>query len=158
MALVEPGAKAKEFTLESTKGAKVTLSGLKDKPSVLTFLKSTCAYCAQEAPRLAEVFKEHAGEEVNLIGVAAGNDDAKAIESFASKHGVKIPWTLDPGRKVRDAFGVSIVPTLVFLDKDGNVVRAYEGSTDGLASAVDHTIAHLTKEADLPKYDQKGSG
>jgi cytochrome c biogenesis protein CcmG/thiol:disulfide interchange protein DsbE len=158
MPLVEPGAKAKDFTLEGIKGEKVTLSGLKGKPSVLTFLKSTCEYCAHEAPRLAEVFKEHEGEEVNLVGVAAGNDDAKAIGSFASKHGVKIPWALDPGRKLRDALGLNIVPTLVFLDKEGNVVCAYEGSTDKLADAVDHTIAHLTKGTPLPKYDLKGSG
>jgi peroxiredoxin len=158
MPLVQPGAKAKDFTLQGTRGEKVPLSALKGKPCVLAFLKSTCAYCAEEAPRLGEVLKDHAGEEVNLVGVAAGNDDAKAIESFASKHGVDIPFTLDPGRKVRDAFGVSIVPTVVFLDKEGNVVCAYEGSTDKFADAVNQTIAHLTMGTPPPKYDQKGSG
>lgn len=158
MSAIKPGAKAPEFKLKGARGEQVSLSGASGEPTVVTFLKSTCPYCQQEAPKLAEAFAKHKGDAIAVLGITSGNDTEKDISDFAKRHHLDFAWGMDPGRRVRDAYGATIVPTLVFVGKDGNVAKVYEGSTDRLADAVDRTIQALVSGGPLPNYAEVGSG
>ncbi len=159
MATISPGAKAPDFDLKGASGEKVGLSARQPagKPAVITFLKSTCPYCQAEAPRLAEVFSKHK-DKVALLGVTCGQDSERDISQFAKQHGLDFPWGMDPNRAVRQAYGATIVPTVVFVDAKGKVAKAYEGSTERLPSAVDQMIGSLTGGGAAPDYDEVGSG
>jgi peroxiredoxin len=157
MAIISTGAKAPDFDLKGAQGEKVRLAAAAGKPAVITFLKSTCPYCQAEAPRLAKALSKNR-DKVALLGITCGQDTEKDIAQFAKAHGLDLPWGMDPDKRIRQAYGTTIVPTVVFVDKDGKVVKAYEGSTDGLASAVDQMIASLTGAGPVPEYDETGSG
>lgn len=157
MAIISAGAKAPDFELKGAKGEKVSLAAAAGKPAVITFIKSTCPYCRVEAPKLAKVLSKHK-DKVALLGIACGQDSERDITEFAKAHGLDMPWGMDPDRRVRQAYGTTIVPTLVFVDKDGKIVNAYEGSTDRLAPAVDQMIASLTGGGPAPDYKEVGSG
>jgi len=157
MAIISAGAKAPGFDLKGAKGGKVSLAAASGKPAVITFIKSTCPYCQVEAPKLAEVLSKHK-DEVTLLGITSGQDTERDITLFANAQGLDFPWGMDPGRKTREAYGATIVPTLIFVDSSGKVVGAYEGSTDGLAAAVDQMIAALAGGGPAPDYDEVGSG
>jgi cytochrome c biogenesis protein CcmG/thiol:disulfide interchange protein DsbE len=157
MAIITAGTKAPDFDLKGAAGDRVSLSAAKGKPAVITFLKSTCAYCDAEAPKLAKVFAKHK-DDVALLGIASGRDSERDIAAFTKGHGLDMPWGMDPDRKVRGGYGATIVPTLVFVDAEGKVLKAYEGSTEGLSAAVDQMIASMTGGGAAPDYDEHGSG
>jgi len=158
MPAIEQGAKAPQFKVKTSSGEEANLGGASGKPAVLAFLKSTCAYCQQEAPKLSQVVAKHKGAPVSVVGVTSGNDSEKDISDFAKRSHLDFAWAMDPGRKVREAYGITIVPTLVFLGKDGSVAAVYEGSTERLADAVDRTMFALVSDGPLPDYAEKGSG
>lgn len=150
--------KAPEFALKDVEGQTVRLEDLKGQPSVLVFYKSTCPYCQEAMPQLQKVFDRYAGKPVQVLGVVVGKDDARAAQNFARQYGLSLRAVLDEGKEVRQAYGLRKVPTLFFLDAEGNILRTYVGQTPRLAEATAQAMAALVGEGNFPDYAEEGHG
>ncbi len=85
---------AAEFSLELLGGGTVELSALRGKVVMVDFWSSWCPPCRQEAPVLAQVYREYGGRPVEFIGVDIwdGREDARR---FVSQFDVPYPTGVD---------------------------------------------------------------
>ena len=105
MALLEPGAKAPDFTTIDQSGNKVILKDYRGKKVVLYFYpKDDTPGCTKEACAFRDSFESFKELGVEILGVSVDNE--KSHKSFAEKF--KLPFKLlaDTDKKIVTAYGV----------------------------------------------------
>ena len=140
------GAPAPVFTLpvmiNAASGSRVTLSDYREKVVVIDFWASWCAPCRAQAPIIDRVARRHAGKPIAFLGVSTSGDDwAKAVD-FAKQEKLSYVSVFDGDNKVADAYRIHSLPTLVVLDRKGNVdaVRTRPVSERELEELIDHAL------------------
>lgn len=99
------------------------------KPLVLNFFAEWCGPCVAEMPELQTVSEEYAGD-VDFLGMDV-NDPLENGRAIVERTGVEYPAARDPAGDIAAAFRVQNMPTTVFLDAEGNVVRVWIGQIHG---------------------------
>jgi thioredoxin-dependent peroxiredoxin len=105
MNLLQPGAKAPDFSTTDQSGKKITLKDYRGKKVVLYFYpKDDTPGCTKEACAFRDHFAEFKQLGVEVLGVSV--DTEKSHKSFAEKF--KLPFTLlaDTDKKIVNAYGV----------------------------------------------------
>ena len=124
--LLDPGSPAPEFRLPQLDGDPVALREvLANGPALIAFYKTTCPVCQLTFPFLERIHK--AGK---LLVYAVSQDDADDTREFNREFGLTLPTLLDSGRSgypVSDAFGISSVPSMFLIERDGAIARVIEG-------------------------------
>ena len=141
------GREAPDFTLRSSTGASVTLSGLRGKPVLLEFMDVDCPHCQNEATNSFSPLYSVYRLKVNFLSVDVnfvGDPDTDArIETFKATYNT--PWTyaLDVDRAVQGAYGVSGTPTTFILNGNGIVTAILIGEKGASAysTAMDAALA-----------------
>ena len=131
---VNAGQTAKDFTVEDVDGKEVSLSDFKGKPVVVNFWASWCPPCKAEMPYYNEVYKE-VGDEVQfmMVDLVDGSRETVATaKAFIKENGYEFPVFFDSNQDAAIAYGVYSIPTSIFIDKDGKVVKSITG---GLSKA-----------------------
>ena len=104
---------------------RVSLAAQKGKPVLMEVFASWCSACKRSAPKLAEAWREHHTENVTFLAVSVDEDPAAANR-------VKGDWQLpfdvahDDG-SVSRGYGISMLPTLIYIDAKGTVRHAAAG-------------------------------
>jgi thioredoxin-dependent peroxiredoxin len=143
--MLEPGAKAPEFTLTGPAGEKVSLKDLTGRDVILYFYpRDDTPGCTKEACGFRDAWDELRELGAVVLGVSA--DDASSHQRFAAKY--RLPFTLlsDPDRSVMSAYGaygektmygkkvVGVVRSTVWIGPDGRVRRHWAR----VANAAEH--------------------
>ncbi len=110
-------------------GDKVQLANLTGQAVVLSFWASWCGPCRAEAPSVDRLSRRLKDKGVTVLGVNTNDDPGKAV-AFARQKGLSFPIVSDEDGKVGTSFGVSSLPTIVIVDKNGTVVAVRSGVTD----------------------------
>ncbi|MGA2882304.1 MAG: TlpA disulfide reductase family protein [Bryobacteraceae bacterium] len=124
--LVAAGAKAPPFQLSGLDGSTRTLEDiLSGGPALLAFYKISCPVCQLTAPYLERLAANHA---LQVIGIS--QDDAGATRGFLQRFGLTFPTLLDSSSEdypASNAYGITSVPSLFLLERDGTVARSFNG-------------------------------
>lgn len=124
--LVAAGAQAPRFRLAGLDGSTQTLQDiLAGGPALLVFYKISCPVCQLTAPYLERLAANHS---LQVIGIS--QDDAGATRGFVQRFGLTFPMLLDlssEGYPASNAFGISSVPSLFLLERDGTIARSISG-------------------------------
>ena len=159
MAQLIAGAPAPTFSLIDLDNEVVSLSALRDKPVILNFFHSGCAWCRTELPKLAEIYARHEDKTpVAIVGIAVGEDTIDNARQFASDQNLNFPIIVDADRTLRAAYGLERVPTVVFVDESGLVQRIYEGSSEQLGGIVEQALLSAARGDELPDFALVGNG
>jgi cytochrome c biogenesis protein CcmG/thiol:disulfide interchange protein DsbE len=102
-----------------------TLEDWAGTPVVLNFFASWCAPCIEEMPALEAVSKDYAGT-VTFVGMNT-SDTLEDGQRIADQTEVTYTLTRDPDGSVLRAFDGLVMPTTIFLDAEGQVVRRHLG-------------------------------
>jgi peroxiredoxin len=125
-ALVGAGAKAPSFRLACLDGSTQTLEDiLAGGPALLAFFKISCPVCQLTAPYLDRLA---ANNTLQVIGIS--QDDAGATRGFLQRFGVTFSTLLDLSSEdypASNAYGITSVPSLFLLERDGTVSRSFNG-------------------------------
>lgn len=120
------GEKAQEFQLPLASGSgHFRLAEHRGKPVLLEVFASWCGACERAAPMIDEVYREASQNGVVFVGVSV-DDDARAAARVQQSWPISYPVTIDDG-SVHRGYGVSLLPTFVLIDRDGNVKRVSSG-------------------------------
>jgi peroxiredoxin len=153
------GKPAPDFTGARPFGPPVSIAQFRGKvPVVVTFWSIYCATCLDEMAGLQRLLAKYGPEKVAVVAV---NEDADVgvervkafLDRFASSPQGKFsyPILFDAKGDVLRAYGVSRLPTLVFVDRDGTAREWIEGFEPGretaVLSAIDRLIAAVTPES-----------
>lgn len=130
--LLESGTRAPDFQLarliDSNAGAEVSLTDLiAHGPAVLAFFKITCPVCQMTLPFLERIHKASNGG-LPIYGIS--QNDERGTRDFARQFGITFPLLLDREERefpASNAYGISSVPTLFVVERDGSISSVTEG-------------------------------
>ncbi len=135
------GEPAPEVAFSDFDGNESTLDEYLGQPLVLNFFASWCAPCVAEMPDLEEVSREQAGA-VGFLGLNV-QDAAEDGRAIVTETGVTYPIGRDPDGSILARFRGITMPTTVFLDAEGTVVRVHAGqiSADNLRQIIEGDLS-----------------
>jgi cytochrome c biogenesis protein CcmG/thiol:disulfide interchange protein DsbE len=119
---------APAFSIQLFDGGTFDLAAMKGKPVLVNFWASWCIPCEDEAPTLERIARAYR-DRVTFIGVDVQDTDAGGRE-FIHRFGVSYPNGPDPSGSISVDYGMSGVPESYFVDRDGKIVRKWQGPLD----------------------------
>jgi peroxiredoxin len=132
LALASPswgaGKPAPNFSLKDVlQGKEYSLSQFKGKVVMINFFTFFCGPCRDEMPDLNKINNELKGKGLQTLGIALSSNPTQ-IRFLVKQLGLEYP-VLIGNDKVSDDYGsISVVPTTVIIDKEGNVAQRIEGT------------------------------
>jgi peroxiredoxin len=124
--LLEAGSRAPEFVLARLDGGEASVQDIiANGPALLAFFKISCPVCQMTFPYLDRI---HTPGRLPIYGVS--QNDEEDTRAFNAHFGVGFPMLLDReenGFPASNAFGISSVPTMFLIERDGTVSRVIQG-------------------------------
>ncbi len=123
---------APDIQLLTITGAKLRLSGLRERPVLVTFWATTCPTCIKELPALKALYRSLGPYGLEVIGIAVYYDRPDQVMALAKQRDIPYPIALDLDRSAMRAFGMkrAITPTTILIAPDGRVVMRKTGAVD----------------------------
>lgn len=90
------------------------------KVVVLNFWAIWCAPCRTEMPDLETVYQQYRDQGVVVLAVNVSESSADII-AFARRQGLTFPILRDSQQEAMRAYKVRVLPTTVFIDRQGQV-------------------------------------
>ena len=137
---------AREFSLEllngSTEGATLEMADLRGKLVLLDFWASWCPPCRQEAPDLAQVYREFQGAPVEFVGVDIWDGRQDAMDHL-DRYDVPYPNGIDSKGVIAIDYGVKGIPEKIFIDSNGVTIKKFVGpiTADSLRQTLTQMLA-----------------
>ncbi len=119
---------APAFSLPETDGGRVDLASYRGRPVLLVFWTSSCPICQRELPMLNRLEPELRGKGIAVLTILVGGESE--ARDFVDSNRIGLTSLYDSEGTVARTYGVSGVPRLVLIDKDGKVKRSHSGWTD----------------------------
>jgi thiol-disulfide isomerase/thioredoxin len=121
---------APDWNLSDVDGKPVKLSDFKGKVVILDFWATWCPPCRAEIPGFVAIQKKYADTGFTVIGVSLDKQGISVVKPFMRQLGMNYPVVIGNPQTVEDYGGITAIPTTFVIDRQGNVVAAYEGFTD----------------------------
>jgi len=121
---------APEWQLNDVDGKPVKLSDFKGKVVILDFWATWCPPCRREIPGFVSIQKKYADKGFTVIGVSVDEQGPSVVKPFMRLLEMNYPVVMGTPKIVVDYGGIEAIPTTFVIDRQGNVVTAYEGFTD----------------------------
>ena len=152
VALAQNPARA-DFSLRSIDGQTVTAESLRGEIVVLAFGASWLPLSKTQLQGVRKLADEYSSRGVVVYWVSTESDDSKSknfasddqLRSFANKYGLKVTVLRDPDGAVSKKFGVDQLPSIVILDKQGNMVDGPIGGLDPNGNLAAQLASRLDK-------------
>lgn len=115
----------------------VSLQALRGQPVVLNFFATWCSDCQAEAASLGTEARKLAGKAA-FVGIDVDGSAPQAAR-FVHRYGIRYPIAMDQSGSTAGTYGVTGLPTTVFISASGREVSRHIGaiSPGELAAEVD---------------------
>jgi thiol-disulfide isomerase/thioredoxin len=141
---VKAGDPALDFKLMDLAGKEVTLASLKGKVVLLDFWATWCGPCVKAMPSIQKISEDYKGKDVVILGVNTFERKEGAGKKYMTDKGFTYGCLL-AGDDLAVAYGISGIPTLIVIGKDGKVEKIEVGfgpeGDKGLRTAIDAGLA-----------------
>ncbi len=141
------------FSLRSIDGQTVTSDSLHGEVVVLAFGASWLPLSKTQLQGVRKLADEYSNRAVVVFWVSTESGDPKSknyasdeqLRGFAQKYGLKVTVLRDPDGVVSKKFGVDQLPSIVILDKQGNMVGEPIGGLDPNGNLTGQLASRLDK-------------
>ena len=121
------GDKAPDFKLASLAGPEVTLDSLKGKVVLLDFWATWCGPCKQIMPSIQAISEEFKDKNVAVFGVNTWEKKDGAAKAYMESKKYTYGCLL-AGESLAKTYGITGIPTLILINKDGTIAFAEMGA------------------------------
>ena len=142
-------SKLPAVTLKSMDGKTVSTDTLSNngKPIIIDFFATWCKPCNRELTAISEVYEDWQ-EETGVKLIAVSIDQAQNINKvkpLVDNHGWPYEVLLDPNSDFKRALGRQMIPYVLIVDGDGNIVYKHNGYTEGAEEELIQKVRELVK-------------
>jgi peroxiredoxin len=117
------------FSMRSVDGETITSQSLRGEVVVLAFGASWLPLSRTQLQGVRKLADEYSNRGVVVYWVSTESEDSKSknfatdeqLKAFAQKYGLKVTVLRDPDGAVSKKFGIDQLPSIIILDKQGNV-------------------------------------
>jgi peroxiredoxin len=142
-----------DFSLRSIDGQTVSSDSLRGEVVVLAFGASWLPLSKTQLQGVRKLADEYSNRNVVVYWVSTESDDSKSknyasdqqLKSFSQKYGLNVTVLRDPNGVVSKKFGVDQLPSIVILDKEGNIAGSPIGGLDPLGNLAAQLAPRLDK-------------
>lgn len=138
---------AKLTTLDGKTVDAATLSN-DGKPFVISFWATWCKPCLRELKAISEYYADWQ-DETGMKLIAVSIDEAQnvtKVKPTADAEGWEYEVLIDTNGEFKRAMGVQLIPHLLIVDGEGNVVETRQGYTDGSEQHIIEKIRSLSED------------
>jgi peroxiredoxin len=136
--VVAQGRGAAQFSLRSIDGQTVTSDSLRGEVVVLAFGASWLPLSKTQLQGVRKLADQYSDRGVVVYWVSTESEDSKSknyasddqLRSFSQRYALKVTVLRDPDGGVSKKMGVDQLPSIVILDKQGNMVGNPIGGLD----------------------------
>src|ERR1700761_3777861 len=131
VAILAPAAKADDATSKpldlkftAGDGKEIDLVKMRGKVVLIDFWATWCPPCRAEVPHVVELYKKFHDQGLEIVGISLDKQKNTMLD-FTANHGMTWPQYFDGkgwDNEISSSFGISEIPTMVLVGKDGKVV------------------------------------
>jgi thiol-disulfide isomerase/thioredoxin len=126
-----PGAKVDfGFQLPTVDGRSLGPKSFPGQVVVVDFWATWCMPCRLQAQILEPVYRDYKGRGVQFLAANVG-EEPDEVRKFLKATPFPYPVLLDPKQATADKLGVTALPTLLVIDKQGRMAYFQPGIADG---------------------------
>jgi len=126
---LEVGDKAPEFSLPNADGEMIGLSDFKGNVIILDFFATWCPHCRKEMPGFIELHDAYGDKGLVVVGIAS--EGTEEVKDFIDELDLNFSVLIDNKESVGNLYGpIESIPTTFLVDKEGKIVKIYEGFTE----------------------------
>jgi peroxiredoxin len=142
-----------DFSMRSIDGQTVTASSLRGEVVVLAFGASWLPLSKTQLQGVRKLADEYSNRGVVVYWVSTESLDEKSknyasdeqLRAFAQKYGLKVTVLRDPDSVISKKFGIDQLPSIVILDKQGNLAAGPISGLDPGGNLAAQLASHLDK-------------
>lgn len=123
---IQMGQRAPDFTLKTITGEYFKLSGQRGKPVFLNFWATWCGPCRVEMPDM-EKLQQAMGDQILIVGIDI-RESLSTVQNFLRYRRYTWTFVLDSNGDVAREYEVAAIPTSIFIDAKGVIVRKFRGT------------------------------
>lgn len=116
------------------------------KPFVVSFFATWCKPCLRELRAINEYYGDWQ-DETGMKLIAISTDEAQnvhKVKPLVDSEGFEYDVLLDSNQDFQRALGIQMIPYVMIIDGDGNIVETRNGYTDGSEAHIIEKIRELT--------------
>lgn len=113
---------APDFSLKDIHGKTFRLSAQRGNPVIMFFGTTWCPACREEFPLYRNLYNKYAGRGLKFLYIDI-NESAERVARFAGKNAFPYHVLVDGDGNVAGDYNIIGVPTLILLDREGNIVN-----------------------------------
>ncbi|OFX88066.1 MAG: hypothetical protein A2W99_11055 [Bacteroidetes bacterium GWF2_33_16] len=127
--------KLPKIDIQNLKGQIVSTQSFvsSDMPVVISFWATWCKPCLVEMQTISDVFDDWQKEKAFKF-IAVSTDDSRSsskVKSLVAGKGWPFDFYLDPNQDLKRALNINMVPFLIIINKEGEIVYEHSGYTVG---------------------------
>lgn len=139
----------------------IELKGQEGRVVVVAFFAPWCPSCRSLVPSLVDLYNENKDQGFTLIGYTRlyGNyrddvedagkvnkdEEIEFIKKYLERNNISYPVAITQEKNVYNTYNVAVIPTLIFIDKKGNIdcTNIGSGSTQFIKNKVKNLLAEV---------------
>ncbi|MEK7476821.1 MAG: TlpA disulfide reductase family protein [Candidatus Coatesbacteria bacterium] len=141
--MAPPGDPALQFALDDLSGHRVALADFRGKAVVVVdFWATWCGPCRASLPALHNLRKKYRGQGVEVLNLSL-DDDPSVVAPYLAQEQLDLWVLLDRGHAVARAWGVSGIPSIFVIDKNGMKREQFVGYSPDLEARIEQLVNEL---------------